>query len=267
VSGSLTIGEFARLTHLTVKALRHYHDVGLLEPARIDGSSGYRRYDSTQVAAAQLVKRLRELDMPLPDVKAVLAAPNAVSRDSAIATHLERMERQLDRTRELVTSLRALLGAPAATATVELRRAAAIQALGVRAVVERDALAAWCGDVYPALYETAARTGATVTGPAGGVYSQEFFESDAGDVLAFIPVTGGTADIVEIPAADLAVMVHAGPFTDLDITYGALGGDLAERGISAAGPIREHYLVGPDHTDDPTSYRTEVCWPIHPQGD
>jgi len=83
VSGSLTIGEFARLTHLTVKALRHYHDVGLLEPARIDGSSGYRRYDSTQVAAAQLVKRLRELDMPLPDVKAVLAAPDAVSRGSS----------------------------------------------------------------------------------------------------------------------------------------------------------------------------------------
>ena len=39
------IGDFSRMTHLSVKALRFYHDQGLLEPARIDPSSGYRFYD------------------------------------------------------------------------------------------------------------------------------------------------------------------------------------------------------------------------------
>ena len=46
----LTIGDFSRMTFLTVKALRHYHDVGLLEPARTDPSSGYRYYRPEQVA-------------------------------------------------------------------------------------------------------------------------------------------------------------------------------------------------------------------------
>ena len=68
----VTIGEFSRLSHLTAKALRHYHEVGLLVPDRID-SSGYRRYSTAQVPQAQLVRRLRELDMPVPDVKAVLS--------------------------------------------------------------------------------------------------------------------------------------------------------------------------------------------------
>ena len=45
----LTIGEFSRMTHLSVKALRHYHDVGILEPAAIDPYSGYRSYAADQV--------------------------------------------------------------------------------------------------------------------------------------------------------------------------------------------------------------------------
>jgi effector-binding domain-containing protein len=53
--------------------------------------------------------------------------------------------------------------------------------------------------------------------------------------------------------ADLAVMVHSGPFDDIDQTYGALGTIVAERGIGSPGPIREHYLA-----DD----RAEVCWPV-----
>ena len=68
----VTIGEFSRLSHLTTKALRHYHDVGLLSPALID-SSGYRRYAPEQVQQAQLVRRLRLLDMPVPEIATVLA--------------------------------------------------------------------------------------------------------------------------------------------------------------------------------------------------
>ncbi len=45
----LNIGEFSRMTHLSVKALRHYHDVGILAPAAIDPYSGYRSYDARQV--------------------------------------------------------------------------------------------------------------------------------------------------------------------------------------------------------------------------
>ena len=51
----LTIGDFSRMTHLSVKALRHYHDMGVLEPAVIDPFTGYRSYDTSQVPAAQVI--------------------------------------------------------------------------------------------------------------------------------------------------------------------------------------------------------------------
>jgi DNA-binding transcriptional MerR regulator len=69
----LSIGEFAQLTHLSVRTLRRYHEAGLLEPASVDPASGYRYYTSAQIPAAQVIHRLRELDMPLAEVSTILA--------------------------------------------------------------------------------------------------------------------------------------------------------------------------------------------------
>jgi DNA-binding transcriptional MerR regulator len=93
----LNIGDFSRMTHLSVKALRHYHDVGILEPAAIDPHSGYRSYDAGQVTSAQVIRRLRDLGMSLDSIRAVLTAPDVAARNREIAAHLERMERQLER--------------------------------------------------------------------------------------------------------------------------------------------------------------------------
>jgi effector-binding domain-containing protein len=57
-------------------------------------------------------------------------------------------------------------------------------------------------------------------------------------------------------------MVHRGPFSDIDTTYGALGTYVAERAIGAEGPVREHYLMTDAETVDHAEARTEVCWPI-----
>jgi DNA-binding transcriptional MerR regulator len=76
--GSLTIGDFSRVTFLSVKTLRYYHRVGLLEPAEIDPVTGYRRYASDQIPIAQVIRRFRDLDMPLDDVGSVLRARDPV---------------------------------------------------------------------------------------------------------------------------------------------------------------------------------------------
>lgn len=60
----LTIGEFARLTQLSVRTLRRYHEGGLLAHATVDAGSGYRYCSTEQVPAAQITHRLRELGMP-----------------------------------------------------------------------------------------------------------------------------------------------------------------------------------------------------------
>jgi DNA-binding transcriptional MerR regulator len=69
------------MTHLSVKTLRHYHQVGLLEPADVNPDTGYRYYTVAQIPTVQVIRRLRDLEMPVADVKAVLAAPDAPARN------------------------------------------------------------------------------------------------------------------------------------------------------------------------------------------
>jgi effector-binding domain-containing protein len=65
-----------------------------------------------------------------------------------------------------------------------------------------------------------------------------------------------------VPAAELAIIVHAGSRTDRDRAYGALGTYVASHALQVDGPIREYYLVGRRDTPDENSWRTEIGWPI-----
>jgi len=131
----LTIGEFSRASYLTIKTLRHYHDVGLLEPAQVDSSSGYRFYRADQLATAQTIRRLRELEMPVEQVKGVLQAADAGERNALIADHLERMEQRLEQATAAVASLRALLREPEGSTAVEFRAVPPTPALSTIEVV------------------------------------------------------------------------------------------------------------------------------------
>src|ERR1700677_2703775 len=117
----LSIGAFSRLTHLSVKTLRYYHEVGLLEPAVVDPDSGYRYYRPGQAHSAHLVRRFRDLGLPVADVKAVLATPDPAARNTILAGHLDRMREQLRQTEAAVDSLYRMLEGGAAATTIEER--------------------------------------------------------------------------------------------------------------------------------------------------
>ncbi|MFI6870785.1 MerR family transcriptional regulator [Nocardia sp. NPDC050406] len=261
------IGEFSRLTHLSVKALRYYHDIELLEPAAVDPGTGYRRYSTDQVGQAHLIRRLRDMNMPLPEIREVLAAPDEHARDAALRGHLERMEAELLRTRDVVASLRALL-LPARQVAVEYRSVPSFPALAMTEVVARDGIDVWCEHAFTELYATLAMAEIAPAGPGGATYATEFFADDKGEVVAFVPIedvdrarTAARGAVLDLPARRFAIAVHHGPFTDFDRTYGALGSHVAEYDTALAEPIRERYLVGPGEAE-PADYHTEICWPI-----
>ena len=260
----LPIGEFSRMTYLTVKALRHYHDVGLLEPADIDPANGYRLYSTDQVGTALMISRFRDLDMPLDEVRAVFDADDVDERNEIILRHLAHMEERFDRTRETVASLRALLESPARPIDVQFRSVPASRWIAIAEVILGADCEAWLNDAYAELHGAIA-SDERPTGPDGALYYDEFFTAAEGEVVAYVPVgsarpRSGRVHDIELPAGRIAVAVHEGPFAGIDRTYGALGTFVAERGLGAPGPVRESYVVV--DLDDPARQRTEVCWPI-----
>ncbi|GAA3232977.1 MerR family transcriptional regulator [Pseudonocardia petroleophila] len=257
----LTIGDFARITHLSRKTLRHYHEAGLLEPDRVDAATGYRYYSLAQVPTAQVIRRFRDLGMPVADVRSVLLA-DTDERAGIVAAHLARLEEQLATTQAAVLSLRRLLAPEPPSLRVELRSVPARVVAGIGAEVDRSAVLAWYAGAMAELRGLAP----VETGPPGARIDRALFTDDRGHVLAHLSVAdaprAGRVRPVALPAEELAVAVHAGPHDDIDVTYGELGVWVAEQAVGLAGPVRETYLVGPHDTADRAAWRTEIGLPV-----
>jgi DNA-binding transcriptional MerR regulator len=130
----LSIGRFARLAGLSVGALRHYDELDLLRPADIDRFTGYRRYRRGQLEVARTIARLRDLELPLDEIRAVLTVDDPAGQRRVIAAHRARIEARSNRlTRMLHVVGRMTAGkdpimtntttGPAAATSVELDRA------------------------------------------------------------------------------------------------------------------------------------------------
>jgi DNA-binding transcriptional MerR regulator/effector-binding domain-containing protein len=267
MAAGLTVGDFSRATHLSVKTLRHYHQVGLLQPATVNPDTGYRYYSAHQIATAQVIRRLRDLEMPVADVKAVLAAPDAAARNALIAAHLDRLEAGLAQTRGAVESLRTLLAPPDGPAAIEHRSVPATTAAAIGAVVDRADTLAWWQGALGELHATVRAQGLHATGPAGGVFASELLQQDRGQATVFIPVQGSVRPIgrvtsAVIPAAELAIISHHGSLADADLSYAKLASYATTHEISIDGPLYEYYLRGAAETTDEAEWRTEIGWPI-----
>ncbi len=269
MTGRVTIGEFSRMTHLSMKTLRYYHRVGLLEPAGVDEWNGYRYYSLDQIPAAQVIRRFRDLDMPVDEVRAVLSAPDPATRNALIAGHLDRLTGQLERTRTAVASLRSLLEEPAGPAAVRLRQVPEVPAVAIAETVRAQQLASWWPAAFGELHGFLAARGVTPFGPGGGLFAAELFQYEQGEAVVFLPVPepgpvpdGGRVHARVIPAAELAVITHNGPHDDIDLAYGRLGRYVSEHALGVSGPIRECYLADRFSTADSSRWRTEIGWPV-----
>jgi DNA-binding transcriptional MerR regulator len=268
MNSNLSIGDFSRATHLSAKMLRHYHEIGLLKPVDVDVNSGYRRYGAEQIVTAQIIRRFRDLEMPLEDIHIVLQAPDVDTRNRVIANHLARLESALARTQETVASVRGLLDRPQdSSVRIDHRHVPATPAAVITDIVEKTDVVAWYRGAMGEVAATLSAQDISPAGPLGGIFDTELFTEDRGRATIFLPCDPlpqpvGRVITTVIPPAELATIVHLGSNTEVDRTYGALAAYVTRHALAVDGPIREYYLVGPSDTRDESLWRTEVGWPI-----
>ena len=261
----MTIGDFSRATRLSAKTLRFYHQVGLLPPAQVEPSNGYRLYEAAQIARAQQIRTYRSLDMPVEVVKEVLAAGDSTVRDELIAAHLKVMEAQLESTRSAISALRGLLEARKDEPLIEYRAVMPMAAAVIGDVIDLDDLGEWYTEAMADL-DRLVESGVEPAGPRGGIWDNDLFLHERGEARVFLPVhsldvpVSGRVRVELLPTVELAVATHVGADDTIGEVYGALGRFVAERGIGAAGPVRETYLTHP--TADEQELVTEIGWPV-----
>lgn len=267
MSSTLTIGDFSRATHLTIKTLRNYHESGLLEPAVIDERTGYRRYNVEQIQVAQIIRRFRDLDMPLNEIRAVISASNVEQRNELVASHLRRLESDLAQTQAAVLSLRDLLENPTPAIDVKRRKIESVNAASITEMVKAEDAWTWLTGALGELHAVVTAQRMVVTGHAGGIYAGALFNEAHGEATVFIPCQGkirpiGRVVSVIVPGVELATVIHKGPHIDSDRAYGFLADYVTRHELAVEGPLREYYLVSPQDTLEANEWRTEIGWPI-----
>ena len=115
----LVIGRFARLTGLSVGALRHYDELDLLRPAWVDPDTGYRSYAPAQLEAARTIVRLRDLEVPLDTVRAYLGTDDPAERRRLLSGHRARIEARTFRLQRVLHIVGQMAGADEPSPTTE----------------------------------------------------------------------------------------------------------------------------------------------------
>ena len=272
-SRTLLVGAFAKRTGLSASALRYYDDVGLLKPAKVDETTGYRYYREAQLEQAELICFLRSLEMPIGELRATLAATGP----AALAAHLRGYRRdvraQLDEKERMLTEIKLFaqrqLESPAYT--VQLREVPAHAFLSIRRRTPVAALLETMDAASSSLFAYLKEIGTVPSGPWFTLYHNADYNDVEVDTEVCVPTRLPAPSSDEIrqgnfPAHTQAWTLHEGPYERIGQAYRALQSWLDDHGYAPAGPVRDLCLVGAMDVGDPGHYRTEVAWPVTKRG-
>ena len=263
------IGRFSKMVRLSAKALRHYDDQGLLSPAVVDPSSGYRYYRYSQANRAEAIRILRGLDMPLEQIREVLAVDDPELVAKHLEVHREHLEERLDQHRRMLSFLERLISRKEGVMPYEVQ-VKEVPTQHVVAVKKHTSLARIGQDIQAGFGELWGAIGPRGIAPAGPpflVMNDVIDEETEGDVELCVPVaepfegSGGVTGH-DVEGVTAATTVHRGPYAEVGPAYHTLTGWVQEHGHEIAGPPREVYLTDPVETSDPADYLTEIVFPI-----
>ena len=267
----LKIGEFSKLSRVSVRMLRHYDEIGLLKPAEIDRFTDYRYYREDQLPTMCRITALKDMGFPLADIVKILEIydDREALEGYFSARQRELEELSLDTTRKLslLDAARERLRKEQTMSyditlkTIPERYAATVQMIIPRYEDE--------GMVWSTLVGETCRMNLAEADPclcAVTFLDGEYKETDV-EVLAWKTVKGSYPDTEHVrfrtlPEVTVASCIYRGSYAQITDVYAAVIPWIEANGYEAAGPMFNIYHVSPHDTNDPDKFVTEVCYPI-----
>jgi len=264
----LPIGRFSKMTRLSVKALRLYDDNGLLLPAFVDPSSGYRYYDASQANRAEAVRILRSVDMPLDEIRTILESDDPELVHQRLVIHRERLATQLAAQQRMLAYLESLIQRNEGVMPYEIQTDEQATQL-VAATKVRTSLGRISTDIqagFSTLWHGVTSAGLSMIGPPLLVYHDEIDKETEGYIEICVPVDREITEessvyTRELEGGTMATTIHRGPYEEIAPAYHTLSGWIEGHGHEIGGPPREVYLNDP-RTVQPAELLTRVEFPI-----
>ena len=267
----LKIGEFSKLSRVSVRMLRHYDEIGLLKPAEIDRFTDYRYYREDQLPTMCRITALKDMGFSLADIVKIL---EIYDDREALEGYFSARQRELEELSLDTARKLALLDA----ARERLRKEQTMSYdITLKTIPERYAATVQMtipryedeGMVWSTLVGETCRMHLTEADPclcAVTFLDGEYKETDV-EVLAWKTVKGSYPDTEHVkfrtlPEVTVASCTYRGSYALITDVYAAMIPWIKANGYETSGPMFNIYHVSPHDTKNPDEFVTEVCYPV-----
>jgi effector-binding domain-containing protein len=268
----IKIGDFSKLSKVSVKTLRYYDEMGLLSPIETDRSTGYRYYSLDQLPRLIRILALKDLGFSLEQIAQALEDGITLEQLRGMlrlkqAEQQQRVQEEQDRLIRVGARLRQIeMEAGVAKYDVVIKKLETQQVASIRRIL---AAPQEIGSMFDTIFAYLGSKGVRPLGPPSGIWHDPDFKETDLDTEVVIPVaqtfaSGEGVQAAELPAVPAAACaIHQGPYEDFSQAYTAIMGWINANGFRISGPCREIYLRGPGPgIVDPSAYVTEIQVPV-----
>ena len=267
----LKIGDFSKLSRVSIRMLRHYDEIGLLKPVKIDSFTGYRYYSEAQLPVMARINSLKDMGFGLA----------AIGEMMACYDNKEQMERYLrirhaeltavseetaHRLRLLETAIDRLRKDDFMNYDVLLKTIPERYVASTRKIIPSYNME---GMLWHILFKETSHLNMTILEPpymSAILHDKEYKESDV-DVEVQVAVKGNYPDTENVkfktvPAVTAATITFKGAYEQFTEVYAALAAWVQANGYEYCGAMFDIYHVSPHETQNPEEFVTEVCCPV-----
>ncbi len=268
----IRIGDFSKLSRVSVKRLRYYDETGLLKPVHVDPFTGYRLYEYSQLSVLQRILALKDLGFSLEEIGRLLDDGLSVEqmrgmlklRETEARQQVREEAERLERIRARLRQIEQEDGM--SKYDVVIKSAEEVKVASVRDVVPTPPEQ---GGLWQELEEYLAKQRVRPTGACFTLYHDDEYKERDWDLEVCEPIDAdpGKTQRVKVqtlPAVDtLACTIHNGPFSTIGEAYNAIGKWITDNNYRIVGPCREVYLRPNENGDqnDPNTV-TEIQFPV-----
>jgi DNA-binding transcriptional MerR regulator len=269
----IRIGDFSKLSRVSVKTLRFYDEMGLLKPIEVDRFTGYRYYEFDQLATLYRILALKDLGFSLEEIGRLLDGDLSAEQMRGMlklrkAEIRQRVQEEVERLERVERWLRQIEQENSMSKyDVVIKKVEPTRVASVRGVVPAPPDQ---GSLWEELMGHLGRQGARMIGPPMAIYHDGEFKERDWDIEVCMPIVDEmTPDqrlkVYSVPGFEtVACVVHAGPFITIGQAYDAIAKWIDENGYQIVGPWRELNLRPPEppgNQNDPNTLN-EIQFPV-----
>jgi DNA-binding transcriptional MerR regulator/DNA gyrase inhibitor GyrI len=268
-----SIGEFSRITGLTIKALRLYHEKGIIEPHVVDPRTGYRYYSHQDAERARVLKLLKDMMLGLDEIAEILKdCSDDADTVGILEGHRRQLESRIDDLRKAKACVDSILRSEREAIAMNEKTSSEIVEKSVPEM--RIAGIRWKGryaDTGQYFGRLARAVGRHIAGKPFNMYCDEGYREEDADIESCLPVRDGRevrtpegVSIRSLAGGKVVSIVHKGPYEQLGRSYEKIAAHLKAQDYRVVAPPREIYLKGPGFIfkGNPKNYLTEIQFPI-----